>query len=65
MIKRVLHPRQVLSSTVDSRSLMAEIMISGCKTMDSDANEAGSVFFSQHFFLRQMCYAVNQLRRGL
>jgi len=35
------------------------------KTMESDVNETGSVQFGSYFFLGWMCYAVNQLRRGL
>jgi len=46
MIKRVLLLRQVLGSTVDSRSLLAEIMVAGGESVDSNANEAGSVHIS-------------------
>jgi len=45
MIERVLLPRQMLSSTVDGRSLLAEIMAAGGETMDLDTNETGSVWF--------------------
>jgi len=36
----------MLSSTVDSRSLLAEIMVAGGETMDLEANETGSIHFS-------------------
>jgi len=60
VIERVLLLRQILSSTVDGRSLLAEITVAGGKTMDSDANETGSVQFSQYFFLGWMHYEVNK-----
>jgi len=47
----------VLSSIVDRKSLLAEITVTGSKTMDSDTNESGRI---QYFFLRQMCYAMNK-----
>ena len=64
MINRVLLPRQVLGSNVDGGSLLAEITVAQCKTMDLDANETRGIGFSQYYFLRWMCYVVNQSRRG-
>jgi len=45
MIKRVLLLRWVLGSIVDGKSLSAEVMVAGSKTVDSDPNETGSVWF--------------------
>jgi len=59
MFRRVLLLRWVLSSTLDGRSLLAEVRVAGCEIMDLDANEAGSVHFGQCFFLRWMCYVVD------
>jgi len=50
MIKRVLLPRWVLGKTVDGMSPLAEVIVSECETMDSDTNEAGSVFFFRLIF---------------
>jgi len=47
----VLEERWVLGSTVDSRNLLAEVMVAGCKTMDLDTNETGCVQFGQCCFL--------------
>jgi len=49
-----LLPRGLLSSIIDKRSLPAEVMVAGCKTVDSDADETGSIQFGQCFFLRWM-----------
>jgi len=49
-----LPPRWLLSSTVDERSLPAEVTVSGCKSLDLDADETGRIQFSQCFFLRWM-----------
>jgi len=38
--------RWVLGSIVDGKSISAEVMVAGSKTMDSDTNETGSVQFS-------------------
>jgi len=35
--------RWLLSSIVDERSLPEEVTVSGCKTVDSDADETGSI----------------------
>jgi len=45
MIESVLLLRWMLGSTVDGRSLLEEVMVAGGETMDSDANETGSVQF--------------------
>ena len=59
MFKRVLLLRRVLGSIVEGKSLLAEVMVTGSKTMDSDTNET-SVHFGQCFFFGQMQYAMNQ-----
>jgi len=46
MIKSFLLVRWVISSIVEGKSLLAEVMVTGSETMDSDANEIGSVHFS-------------------
>ena len=57
----------LLSSIVNERSLPAETMGGCSETVNLDANEAGSVWFGQCFFLRWMRimrYAVDQSRGG-
>jgi len=53
-VSRSLILKQLLGSIVDERSLPAEVMVIGCETVDSDADETGSVQFSQCFNLRWM-----------
>jgi len=60
MIKRVLLLRWVLSSIVDGKSLLAEVMVTGSEPVDLDTNETRSVHFGQCFFLGWMHYAMNQ-----
>jgi len=38
----------VLSSTVDGRSLLAEVMVAGCEAVDLDAKMKQEVFSSAH-----------------
>jgi len=61
MIKRFLLLRQVLGSIVEGESLLAEVTVTGSKTMDTDTNETRSVCFGQCFFLGWMYYVMNQL----
>jgi len=46
MIKRFLLLRQVLGSIVERKSLLAEVLVTGSETVDSDTNETTSVCFS-------------------
>jgi len=40
-----LPPRWVLGSYCNERSLPAEVTVSGCESVDSDADETGSIQF--------------------
>jgi len=67
LFEESLLPRQLLGSVVNERSLPAETMGGCSETVNLDANEAGSVWFGQCFFLRWMRimrYAVDQSRGG-
>jgi len=41
-----LLPKWLLRSIIDERSLPAEVMVAGCETFDSDADETGSIQLS-------------------
>ena len=64
MIKRFLLLRWVLGS-IEGKSLLEKVMVTGSETVDSDTDETRSVCFGQCFFLRWICYVMNQSWRRL